>query len=94
MQLRIARLCLDCEEVHDGQSCPICASESFAYLTRWVPVQERRQAQRPSRVSILRPTRTQRIVFGSGVLGLATFWLFRWASRVEEAALDRAGELR
>ena len=31
-----ARLCLDCEEVHDLQHCPICSSESFAFLTRWV----------------------------------------------------------
>jgi hypothetical protein len=46
MQLRVARLCLDCEELHDAQQCPICASESFAYLTRWIPVDERRQQRR------------------------------------------------
>lgn len=37
MQLRNARLCLDCEEVHDAPHCPACASESFAFITRWVP---------------------------------------------------------
>jgi hypothetical protein len=42
MQLRNARLCLDCEEVHDAQQCPACASETFAFMTRWVPVPERR----------------------------------------------------
>ena len=47
MQLRTARLCLDCEDVHDAQQCPICASETFAYLTRWVPVPERRARPRP-----------------------------------------------
>lgn len=31
-----ARLCLDCEEVHDEQHCPVCSSESFAFVTRWV----------------------------------------------------------
>jgi hypothetical protein len=36
MRLMNARLCLDCEEVHDLQHCPICSSESFAFLTRWV----------------------------------------------------------
>jgi hypothetical protein len=46
MQLRVARLCLDCEELHDAQQCPICASESFAYLTRWIPVDERRHERR------------------------------------------------
>jgi hypothetical protein len=41
MQLQSARLCLDCDEVHDGQRCPHCASETFAYITRWVPVPDR-----------------------------------------------------
>lgn len=36
MRLMNSRLCLDCEEVHDQQHCPICGSESFAFLTRWV----------------------------------------------------------
>ena len=37
MKLGVARLCLDCDEVHDQERCPICASEVFAFLTRWVP---------------------------------------------------------
>ena len=36
MRLVNARLCLDCEEVHEQQHCPICGSESFAFMTRWV----------------------------------------------------------
>ena len=47
MQLRSARLCLDCDEVHDAQQCPQCASETFAFITRWVPVPER--PERPDR---------------------------------------------
>jgi len=47
MQLRNARLCLDCEEVHDEQQCPACASETFAFITRWVPAPERRSRPRP-----------------------------------------------
>jgi hypothetical protein len=46
MQLRMARLCLDCEEVHDEYRCPVCASDHFTYLTRWVPAPERRQRPR------------------------------------------------
>jgi hypothetical protein len=46
MQLRTARLCLDCEEVHESQQCPLCASETFVFMTRWVPVPERRQKPR------------------------------------------------
>jgi hypothetical protein len=43
----VARLCLDCDEVHDAQACPVCGSESFAYITRWVPAPERRARPRP-----------------------------------------------
>ena len=28
MQLHVARLCLECQEVHDQQTCPACSSES------------------------------------------------------------------
>src|SRR5262245_47446007 len=50
MQLRSARLCLDCEEVHDAQQCPQCASETFAFITRWVPVPDRPdRPERPDR---------------------------------------------
>lgn len=51
MQLRAARLCLDCEEVHDEYRCPACASDEFTYISRWVPVPEsRRLKPRPARV--------------------------------------------
>jgi hypothetical protein len=36
MRLDEARLCLDCEEIHDDPECPSCGSEAFAFLTRWV----------------------------------------------------------
>ena len=54
MQLRNARLCLDCEEVHDAHQCPVCASETFTFMTRWVPAPERRE--RPRRQEPLRPS--------------------------------------
>jgi hypothetical protein len=47
MRLRDARLCLDCEEVHQDEICPICGSESFAYISRWVPVPDPERAPRP-----------------------------------------------
>ncbi|MGD9902508.1 MAG: hypothetical protein AB7U83_03475 [Vicinamibacterales bacterium] len=51
MQLRVARLCLDCEEVHDEYRCPACASDAFSYLTRWVPVPDRPERPRRPRPS-------------------------------------------
>ena len=49
MQLRNARLCLNCEEIHAATHCPVCTSDSFAYVSRWIPADERRgEARRPS----------------------------------------------
>jgi hypothetical protein len=48
MQLRNARLCLDCEEIHEDPRCPVCASESFAFIKRWVTAPERRGRPRPA----------------------------------------------
>lgn len=46
MQLRTARLCLDCEELFIGDSCPVCASQRFAFLAQWLPSDERRKWRR------------------------------------------------
>ena len=46
MQLRAARLCLDCEELHVADVCPICASASYAFLSTWLPSEERRRWRR------------------------------------------------
>ena len=37
MNLRDARLCLDCEELHTEERCPVCASEASCFLIRWIP---------------------------------------------------------
>jgi len=36
MRLDDARLCLDCEEIHNEQECPSCGSEAYAFLKRWI----------------------------------------------------------
>jgi hypothetical protein len=46
MQLRATRLCLDCEELFVGSTCPVCASERSVSLTTWLPVEERRRWRR------------------------------------------------
>jgi len=43
MQLRVARLCLDCEELHADKRCPRCASASYAFVSNWLPCEERRR---------------------------------------------------
>jgi len=52
MKLTTARLCLDCDEVHDAQHCPSCGSESFAFLTRWVDPGGQRPAARGEPVPV------------------------------------------
>jgi hypothetical protein len=52
MRLDDARLCLDCEEIHDEQECPSCGSEAYAFLKRWIKTtgngsQRRRDAPPP-----------------------------------------------
>jgi hypothetical protein len=91
MQLRNARLCLDCEEVHEAQQCPACASETFVFMTRWVPVPERRAPPRPAEPQdpegldtyrkLLEADRRKaagRRLMRNGVVGLALFGVARW----------------
>jgi hypothetical protein len=86
MQLRTARLCLDCEELHEDQQCPVCASEEFAFLTRWVPVTERRVRRRPP---AQQSHMASRVVKGASIsLALvAAQWLWsRWAAPPKSSA--------
>jgi hypothetical protein len=76
MHLRSARLCLDCEELHAEARCPVCASEAFAFVSRWVPVDEGRQ-RHPPRPRGAPPSGVARLVKGSAV-GLAMFASARW----------------
>ncbi len=48
MQLRVARLCLDCENLHVEDRCPACGSEQYVFLSTWLPSEERRRWRRPA----------------------------------------------
>lgn len=76
MQLRSARLCLDCEELHEDPQCPVCTSEAFVYITRWIPVDARRTRKR----AVPRPSSGPRVshVVGGGAVGLAVLAAARW----------------
>jgi hypothetical protein len=91
MQLHVALLCLDCEEVHDAQQCPVCASETFAAMTRWVPTAQRRGRPRPDVTPEAdvyralasgkpRPSTAQRLL-KHGMLGLTAVGLIGWFLR-------------
>ena len=48
MELRRARLCLDCEMIFDAPQCPACASSSFIPVTRWIRPSPTEPVQRAS----------------------------------------------
>jgi len=84
MQLRVARLCLDCEELHTESRCPRCISEHYAMVSTWLPVEERRRFRNASPPP---PARKRGIV---GVLEAIARWIEggtvveapnRWATR-------------
>src|SRR5262245_2670660 len=61
MRLDDARLCLDCEEIHNERECPSCGSEAFAFLKRWIkttsaPPRGTSLAVRPEAETVARPT--------------------------------------
>ena len=77
MHLHEARLCLDCEELHTLDRCPQCASDAFAFVTRWIPASERQRPQRP-----LPATPSHRARWLTGVIGVAVFAAVRlWKRR-------------
>ena len=97
MQLRVARLCLDCEELHAEDRCPKCISEHYAMLTTWLPVEERRKFRRTGRSG---STARRRGV--PGMIDAVARWIRggevldappRWATRRDDlAGLHDAGD--
>jgi len=99
MQLHVARLCLDCEELHEQQTCPVCSSESFVYISKWVPAPERRARPRalPSHetANIYQELLDRNAGSPSsgrwlkrGVLGVAAVGMLGWAWRRKAAPRD------
>ena len=91
MQLRRARVCLDCEELHEAASCPACASESFAYLSRWVALPGPQAYDAPHgspktaayrRITVADSVRPKAARLArQGAVGLAVLSLARWLWR-------------
>ncbi len=42
MPLEKARICLECDTIHDLVACPECGSSSFYYLANWIKPQHPR----------------------------------------------------
>jgi hypothetical protein len=89
MQLRKARLCLDCEELHDQGHCPVCASEAYAYLTQWMPAPERRKKPRPASLGSIGVAHRTPVSYGPAAAALHAF--VRWC---RDARLHLEGAAR
>ena len=87
VDLRTARLCLDCEALHEEQQCPVCASETFAYITRWIPLPGKRPRPKAqpatealeayAEITGATPRRKGRLVTG-GLMGITAIGLAGW----------------
>jgi hypothetical protein len=99
MRLQDARLCADCDEVHDAQQCPHCASERFSYLSRWVPIPKERERPRPTTSPVAEvykqlidpapqlPTQSGvRRLIKQGAVGLTAIGVVGWLWRSSERA--------
>lgn len=103
MKLREARLCLDCDEVYHEGVCPGCGSETFAYLSRWVPAPEGNRAPRPAtseQAEVFRELLTSthngpnRQLLKRGLLGITAIGLAGWAWRTSRAAASQPTDSR
>ena len=107
MQLLSARLCLDCEEVHDRPRCPVCASDTFTPISRWVPAEVKSRRPRPTTspeveayraITSADPKSSGLRLLKQGALGLTAVGLIGWfmrnntAGRTGTASADGAGE--
>jgi len=44
MKLTEAKMCLDCEELFEGEQCPKCANSSWVWVQTWIPSLDTRRA--------------------------------------------------
>jgi hypothetical protein len=100
MQLHVACLCLDCAEIHDAQTCPVCGSTSFVYISRWIPELERRTRPRTVIASPTADTYRELLTpdtalpgkarwLRRGVFGVAAVSVVGWLWRRKAAGTER-----
>jgi hypothetical protein len=82
IDLRRARLCLDCEAIFEGPQCPACTSESFVPVTRWIrpmdaPAREERSPARAVQPGATAAPRPKRLLKKSLYVGLGAYGMWK-----------------
>jgi hypothetical protein len=73
IDLRRAKLCLDCEAIFQGLQCPACTSESFVPITRWIRPSERPQPLKAEPPPPPPASKPRRLLRKSLYLGLGAY---------------------
>ncbi len=80
MPLDKARICLECDTIHDLVTCPECGSSSFYYVANWIkPKQPPRAVEPEQLVTPVAPARKKRhwvrntLLAGASVLAAYQF---------------------
>ena len=78
VDLRRAKLCLDCEVIFDGPRCPACTSETFVPVKRWIrPTERVAEVPRPAPPPPPPVSTTRRVLKGSLYAGLGAYGLWK-----------------
>ena len=93
MHLSVARLCLDCQEIHSDDRCPLCTSEAFVFITRWVKVdaQSRSVPKDEAAANAARVDNYRQILNPSHKRSTAARWLRKGGLVVAAGVLARLG---
>jgi hypothetical protein len=76
LDLKRARLCLDCEMLFEGPRCPACASESYVPVTRWIRPTDRRAVEQPTPPAPP-PAKSRGLLRKSIYVGIGAFGLWK-----------------
>ena len=77
VELRRAKLCLDCEAIFQGPRCPACTSESFIPVTRWIRPTERVEVPTPAPPPAPAASRPRRFLKKSLYVGLGAYGVWK-----------------
>lgn len=83
LPLEKARICLECDTIHDLPACPECGSDTYYFLANWVKPQHPPKPRPDSselKLELPPPKKKKRhlvrnaLVLGAGLIAAYQFW--------------------